>query len=76
MLFSLTNVLAPFQNFINNVLASFLDRFVTVYLDDILIYLYIIAQHSLHVRCVLDKVRRADLHVKAEKCQFYQTEVT
>lgn len=76
MFFGLTNTSASFQNFINNVLALFLDRFVTVYLGNILIYLDNLTQHRQHMCSVLEELQEADLYLKAEKCEFHQVEVS
>jgi transposase InsO family protein len=75
MPFGLTNAPADFQRFINDVLAPFLDRFTTAYLDDILIYSNSLEEHREHVRQVLEKLSAAGLHLKPEKCEFYRREV-
>jgi hypothetical protein len=75
MPFGLTNAPADFQRFINDVLAPFLDRFVTAYLDDILIYSDTLEEHRVHVRQVLEKLSAAGLHLKPEKCEFHRREV-
>jgi len=53
MPFGLTNAPATFQAFINNVLRKYLDIFVVVYLDDILVYSKTLQEHVQHVRKVL-----------------------
>ena len=73
--FGLTNALVSFQNFINNVLQPFLDRFATAYLDDILIYSDTLEEHKAHVRQDLEQRQKRGLHLKQEKCEFFQTEV-
>jgi hypothetical protein len=70
MPFGLTNAPATFQAFVNNVLREYLDHFVVVYLDDILIYSPSAAQHNAHVMSVLQKLKDAQLSLKLEKCQF------
>ena len=50
MPFGLTNAPASFQNFINDALQPFLDRFATAYLDNILIYSDTLEEHKVHVR--------------------------
>ena len=50
MPFGLTNALASFQNFINDALQPFLDRFASAYLEDILIYSDTLEEHKVHVR--------------------------
>jgi len=71
----LTNAPADFQRFINETLAAFLDHFTSAYLDDILIYLDTIEEHTRHVLRVLERLTDAGLHLKPEKCEFHKTEV-
>lgn len=75
MPFGLTNAPATFQTFVNDALQPFLDRFVTAYLDDILIYSETLEEHKRHVRQVLEVLSMNGLHLKPEKCHFNQTEV-
>ena len=53
MPFGLTNALATWQAFINNILREYLDIFIVVYLDDILVYSRTLEEHVQHVRKVL-----------------------
>ncbi|KAI3352528.1 hypothetical protein L3Q82_005476 [Scortum barcoo] len=71
MPFGLTNAPAVFQALINDVLRDFLNRFVFVYLDDILIYSRDQSDHQLHVRQVLQRLLENRLFVKKEKCEFH-----
>lgn len=73
--FGLTGAVGTFQSFINDVLREYLDRFVVVYLDDILIYSESQEEHDTHVRQVLQKLHQAGLFAKAEKCEFDVSEV-
>jgi hypothetical protein len=75
MPFGLTNAPAIFQNFINNVLAPYLDRFCIAYLDDMLIYSDTFEEHQEHVNLVLEAFEKASLHLKPEKCKFHHQEV-
>lgn len=75
MPFGLTNAPATFQAFLNDVLREFLDSFVVIYLDDILIYSETLEEHHEHVRNVLRRLRDAELQVKLEKCQFHVQKV-
>jgi hypothetical protein len=75
MPFGLTNTLVPFQNYINNVLAPYLDRFCTIYVNDTLIYSDNFEEHQQHIHLVLDAFAKAGLHLKSEKCEFHQQEV-
>ena len=61
MLFELTNALTMFQTYINNVLRKYLDIFVVIYLDNILVYLKNEADHKVHVKKVLRALKKADL---------------
>ena len=76
MPFSLTNAPAVFQAMINEVLREFLDRFVFVYLDDILIYSPDSDSHVDHVRQVLQRLLENQLYVKAEKSEFHAKTVS
>jgi len=71
MPFGLTNAPAVFQAMINDVLREFLDKFVYVYLDDILIYSPDLVSHRLHVSQVLQRLLDNHLYVKAEKSEFH-----
>jgi hypothetical protein len=75
MPFGLTNTPATFQNYINDILAPYLDRFCTAYLDDTLIYSDNFEEHQQHVRLVLNAFTKAGVHLKPEKCEFHQQEV-
>ena len=75
MPFGLTNAPATFQAFINNVLRQHLDMFVTVYLDDIVVYSETLREHKLHVSKVLKALTKADLQVKPEKTEFHKQEI-
>ena len=68
--FGLTNAPATFMALMNDVLRPFLDKFVVVYLDDILIYSKTGSEHLDHVRAVLEALKRHRLHVKLKKCVF------
>ena len=70
MPFRLTNVLAIFCNLMNDVLYEYLDRFVAVYLDNIVIYSESLADHLDHLRLVILRLREQKLFVKKEKCGF------
>ena len=71
MSFRLINAPATFQTYINNVLREHLDVFVIIYLDDILVYSKNEADHKVHVRKILEALRKADLQIKSEKSQFH-----
>ncbi|KAL0152701.1 hypothetical protein M9458_052424, partial [Cirrhinus mrigala] len=64
-----------FQTFMNKVFREFLNRFVVVYIDDILIYSRNMAEHRQHVQQVLLKLRQHQLYLKLENCEFHQPSV-
>lgn len=76
MPFGLCNAPACFQALINDVLRDYLNIFIFVYLDDILIYSKSLPEHQRHVRLVLQRLLENRLFVKAEKCEFHQPSVT
>ena len=73
--FGLTNAPATFMHLMHDVLRKFLDDFVVVYLDDILIYSASEAEHEDHVRRVLEKLRQHQLYAKKSKCDFFKASV-
>jgi cell fate regulator YaaT (PSP1 superfamily) len=75
MLFRLTNVLAICIRLINNALAECLDIFAIVYLDDILVYSLNKESYKAHVRIVLAQLKKYNLQLKLEKCEFYTKEI-
>jgi hypothetical protein len=75
MPFGLTNTPATLQNYINNILAPYLDYFCTTYLDDTLIYSNNVEEYQQYVHLVLDTFAKVGLHLKPEKCEFHQQEV-
>jgi hypothetical protein len=75
MPFGLTNAPATCQELINNVLRVHLDRTVVAYLDDILVYSKTLEEHIRHVTEVLECLRKADLRLKPEKCEWHKEEV-
>jgi len=73
MPFGLYNALATFMHVMNDVLRPFLDEFVIVYLDDILIFSKSRDEHVMHVRKVLDVLKKEQLYLKMSKCDFGKT---
>ena len=70
MPFGLTNAPATFVTLMNEVLRPFIDSFVIVYIDDILVYSSSREQHILHLTAVLEKLREHKLYAKMKKCVF------
>ena len=70
MPFGLTNAPAVFQHMANDIFRDFLDIFLIIYLDDLLIYSKTQEEHNAHVRQVLQRLREYGLYAKLEKCNF------
>ena len=70
MPFGLTNAPAAFMEMINHILQPFLDRFIIVFIDDILIYSKSKQEHKQHLRVVLQTLRKRQLYAKFSKCEF------
>ncbi len=75
MSFEFANAFATFQIYINSALREFLNVFVVVYLDDILIYSQNEKEHTNHVRLVLKRLRKYRLFAKLSKCAFDLKEI-
>jgi len=71
MSFDLINASVTFQAFVNNVLRRYLNQFVIVYLNDILVYSKTKKEHVQHVRKVLQTLKKVDLRIKSEKSEFH-----
>jgi hypothetical protein len=75
MPFGLTNAPATFCTFMNDIFREWLDDFVVVYIDDILIYSSSVGEHAEHLRKMFQRLRENKLYAKLEKCKFEVTEV-
>nr|KYP65444.1 Retrovirus-related Pol polyprotein from transposon 17.6 [Cajanus cajan] len=75
MSFGVTNALTMFMEFMNKIFIPFLDGFVVVFIDDILIYLGSLEEHREHLRLVLEVLREKQLYAKLCKCDFWPNEV-
>ena len=73
--FGLTNAPATFMNIMNDTLREYLDKFVVVFLDDILIYSKTPEEHLVHLDSVLATLQKHKLHVKLKKCAFGRTSI-
>ena len=76
MPFGLCNAPGTFQHYMNDMFCNFLDKFLIIYLDNLLIYLDTLAEHKKHVRMVLETLREAELCLKPSKCEFHVQEVS
>ncbi|MBW0593680.1 hypothetical protein O181_133395 [Austropuccinia psidii MF-1] len=75
MPFGLTNAPASFQNLVNDIFADYLDIFVVVYLDDIMVFSSSLDEHVKHVASVLQRLRDNNFFAKASKCVFHASSV-
>ncbi|GJV62257.1 putative reverse transcriptase domain-containing protein [Tanacetum coccineum] len=75
MPFGLTNAPAVFMDLMNRVCKPYLDKFVIVFIDDILIYSKTKEDHEVHLRLVLELLRKEKLYAKFSKCEFWLQEV-
>nr|GEV05890.1 hypothetical protein [Tanacetum cinerariifolium] len=75
MPFGLTNALAVFMDLMNRVYKPYLDKFVIVFINDILIYSKTKEDYENHLRLMLDLLRKEKLYVKFFKCEFWFQEV-
>lgn len=73
MPFGLTNGPATFQRLVNDIFMDMLDEYVTAFVDDLLIYSANEAEHELHVKTVLTRLRAAGLQASLHKCDFHVT---
>ena len=71
MPFGLTNASTEFMDLMNRVFQPYLDRFVIVFIDDILVYSGSSKERSKHLRIVLQTLRERQLYAKLSKCQFW-----
>ena len=76
MPFGLTNAPTTMQKIINKILQSYLDRFVIIYMDDILVYSNTREDHVRHFKMVLNALKQKNFRIKAEKCRFHVQEIT
>jgi hypothetical protein len=75
MSFRLTSAPTSFMYLMNKVFMEYLDKFVVVFIDDILVFSRTEEEHEVHLRLVLEKLRAHQLYAKFSKCEFWITEV-
>ena len=68
--FGLTNALTSFMDLMNRVFRPYLDQFVVVFIDDILVYSKDEQKHEQHLKIVLQTLREKKLYAKLSKCDF------
>jgi len=75
MPFGVTNAPTVFMDYMNQIFRPFLNKFVVVFIDDILIYSKTQEEHAEHLRLVLGVLREKQLYAKLSKCAFWMDEV-
>ncbi|GJQ92536.1 putative nucleotidyltransferase, ribonuclease H [Tanacetum coccineum] len=75
MPFGLTNAPAVFMDLMNRIFHEYLDKFVIVFIDDILVYSKSEEEHEQHLRIVLEILRQKKLYAKFSKCEFWLQQV-
>ncbi|GKB84158.1 putative reverse transcriptase domain-containing protein [Tanacetum coccineum] len=73
--FSLTNAPAIFMDLMNRVCKPYLDKFVIVFIDDILIYSKNKKEHEEHLKAILELLKKEELYAKFSKCEFWISKV-
>ena len=76
MPFGISNVLGVFMEYMNRTFHSYLDKFVMVFIDDILIYSKSEGGHVKHLRIMLQVLKEKNLYAKLSKCEFWLKEVS
>ena len=70
MPFGLTNARGIFMDLMNQIFYEYLDQFVIVFIDDILVYSRSEGEHEKHLRVVLGILKEKKLYAKFKKCKF------
>lgn len=76
MPFGLTNAPSVFMDLMNRVFSDYLDKFLIVFIDDILVFSKSEEEHERHLRIVLSTLRDKKLYAKFKKCEFWLRQVT
>ena len=75
MLFNLINASITFQTIINNLFRLFFDKFVIIYLNNILIYFKNDEKHTQYIKLMIKVFRKHKFYAKLSKCNFYQKHI-
>ena len=75
MFFKLINASITFQIIMNDLLRSYLDKFVIIYLNDILIYFKNDEKHTQHIKLMIEVLCKHEFYAKLSKCNFYQKHI-
>jgi hypothetical protein len=75
MPFGLTNAPTYFMYLMNKVFMEYLDKFIVVFIDDIVVYSKNEEEHTEHLHMVLQKLREHQLYAKLSKCEFWLKQV-
>ncbi|GJS81583.1 putative reverse transcriptase domain-containing protein [Tanacetum coccineum] len=75
MLFGLTNASTVFMDLINQVCKPYLDKFMIVFIDDILIYSKSEEEHAKYLKLILELLKKEELYAKFSKCEFWLSKV-
>ena len=76
MPFGLTNAPTAFMDLMNRVFRPYVDQFVVVFIDDILVYSKDAQEHEQHLKIVLETLREKKLYAKLSNCEFWIKEVS
>ena len=76
MPFGFKNAPEAFIDLINHVFQPYVDQFIVVFIDDILVYSKDREDHDTHLRVVLKTLRKEQLHAKLSNCEFWLNEVS
>ena len=75
MPFGLTNAPTVFMCLMNNVMHKYLNKFMVIFIDDILIYSKSKEEHEEHLKIVLQELREHQLYAKFSKCDFFKDKI-